>query len=70
MLRNYPICAAKTIGIVGVAEPPAGSIVTATPATSARFSTCGSVCIAEPAWFDWSDVLANAKQSYHPGEEK
>lgn len=24
----------------------------------------------KPAWFEWSDVLANAKQSYHPGEEK
>jgi len=23
----------------------------------------------KPAWFEWSDVLANAKQSYHPGEE-
>ena len=24
----------------------------------------------KPAWFEWSDVLAHAKQSYHPGEEK
>ncbi len=24
----------------------------------------------KPAWFEWSDVLANAKQSYHPGEER
>jgi acyl-homoserine lactone acylase PvdQ len=23
----------------------------------------------KPAWFDWSDVLAHAKASYHPGEE-
>jgi hypothetical protein len=23
----------------------------------------------KPAWFDWSEVLAHAKQSYHPGEE-
>jgi acyl-homoserine-lactone acylase len=23
----------------------------------------------KPAWFQWSDVLANAKQSYRPGEE-
>jgi acyl-homoserine lactone acylase PvdQ len=23
----------------------------------------------KPAWFDWSDVLAHAKQTYHPGEE-
>jgi len=23
----------------------------------------------KPAWFEWSDVLAHAKQSYHPGEE-
>jgi acyl-homoserine lactone acylase PvdQ len=24
----------------------------------------------KPAWFDWSDVLAHARRSYHPGEEK
>jgi acyl-homoserine-lactone acylase len=24
----------------------------------------------KPAWFDWSDVLAHAKTSYHPGSEK
>ena len=24
----------------------------------------------KPAWFEWSDVLAHAKSSYHPGEEK
>lgn len=23
----------------------------------------------KPAWFEWSDVLAHAKASYHPGEE-
>ena len=23
----------------------------------------------KPAWFDWSEVLAHAKQSYHPGAE-
>ncbi|REK11162.1 MAG: hypothetical protein DWQ37_14610 [Planctomycetota bacterium] len=23
----------------------------------------------KPAWFEWSDVLAHAQQSYHPGEE-
>lgn len=23
----------------------------------------------KPAWFEWSDVLAHAKSSYHPGEE-
>ncbi len=23
----------------------------------------------KPAWFEWSDVLAHAKRSYHPGEE-
>lgn len=23
----------------------------------------------KPAWFDWPDVLAHAKQSYHPGSE-
>jgi penicillin amidase len=23
----------------------------------------------KPAWFEWSDVLAHAKQSYRPGEE-
>ncbi len=23
----------------------------------------------KPAWFHWSDVLAHAQQSYHPGEE-
>ncbi len=23
----------------------------------------------KPAWFEWSDVLANARQSYHPGAE-
>jgi penicillin amidase len=24
----------------------------------------------KPAWFDWSDVLAHAKASYHPGAEQ
>lgn len=24
----------------------------------------------KPAWFEWSDVLAHAKRSYHPGEAK
>jgi len=24
----------------------------------------------KPAWFDWADVLAHAKSSYHPGAEK
>jgi len=23
----------------------------------------------KPAWFEWSDVLAHAKQTYHPGDE-
>ena len=23
----------------------------------------------KPAWFDWGEVLAHAKQSYHPGGE-
>jgi acyl-homoserine lactone acylase PvdQ len=24
----------------------------------------------KPAWFEWTDVLAHAKATYHPGEEK
>src|SRR5262249_50296397 len=24
----------------------------------------------KPAWFEWSDVLAHAKRTYHPGAEK